>query len=739
MSNLPSSFGNFLIYDYTGRESSTTYALPFTPLTFVPILDDSSELLSNKRIVWDFGDNTTAESITAIHAYGDIGTYDVTCYLYDKNGESYKSTFTRPVTIQNYITDSILIKAPEESNYTIVAGKLQKPFVVTNTISWQGVQSDPTNNIPIISYVSGGNCFDYFRDKVYSKKYAHLYPYFSTYLLLTSGENKTEYVEVSSFTTNTTPIFIKLQDSDIVRCESSDVGAFFCGLTGSREVFFKTDVNTPGANVFFGYQPNTLRPFSNTSTVGVSIKVDPNQAYNRLSISSNGLDSEGVTSDIFNIGKIKFNNTKIGFVITVKDAENFTVKGIPQLTNVNLSLKSGDITYADAVFTQLTDLSSIPLGGFYKGYLTTNIPGGAENVYIRANATVNGTPLVGDSNTFNIYPAEGVYKIAKKGEDIDLKQKFKEIAFQPLFLDKKILFDDFLGSIFGDLSSSQTSIGKSTYEKIENFVNNNSTLDYSNINQLEALLKTIDVDLAKFSTNNLNFPVEMGRLVNLLSINYSRLRGGINSYNTNFKTYGYLNNPDYGINLGPSVPLNYTLDPEINLVAFEKFSGTYKKVNTFGLSGMQLKEKFWTFDLPQTPTIVTGFTVDSITPQEIYLEWRGTSVEDISFNSNTPVTITTPTINSFTGMPRLIDYSDNWGWGLILPSDGYEVNLENYYLFYEYKDIINGTTVNNIINYNDFNTTLMYTNSSYTDWSKPDGIISNMLTKQLYDGLDLFL
>lgn len=737
MSNLPSSFGDFLIYDYTGKESSTTYALPFTPLTFVPKLDNDSELLSNKRIVWDFGDNTTTEAITATHAYTDIGTYTVTCYLYDKNGESYKSTYDKNVVIKNYITDSILIKAPEEANYTITAGKIQKPFIITNTISWQNIQNDPNGNISIVSYTSGGNCFDYFRDDIYSKKYAHLYPYFSTYLLLTSSENRTEYVEVSSFTTNTTPVYIKLQDNEIVRCNSTDIGAFFCGVEGSREVFFKTDVNTPGANVFFGYQPDTLKPFSNTSTVGVCIKVDPNQDYNRLSISSNGLDSEGATSDIFNIGKTKFNNTKIGFVITVKDSDNFTVKGIPQLTNVNISLTDGNTTYNDVAFIRLNSLSSIPLGGFYKGYLVANIPGGAENVYITASTIVNGVTLIGSSNTFNIYPSEGVYKIAKKGEDIDFKQKFKEIAFQPLFIDKKILFDDFLGSIFGDLSSSQTSIGKSTYEKIENFVNNNATLDYSNINQLEALLKTIDVDLAKFSTNNLNFPAEMGRLVNLLSINYSRLRGGINSYNNNFKTYGYLNNPQYGKNLGEGVGLDYNIIPGVDLVAFEKFSGTYKRVNTFGME--DYPEKFWTFELSESPATITDLQVETLVQQDVYLEWSRTNAADITFLSNTPTTITTPVISNFTGDGKLINYNDSWGWGLILPPDGYGANLENYYLFYEYKDEVDGTLTNNIINYNDSNTTLTYSNSSYNDWSKPDGIISNMLAKQLYDGLDLFL
>jgi len=60
----------FYVKDYTGQESYSSYALPITPLTFIPNLTDGIEdFISNKRIVWDFGDGTTTETITARHAY----------------------------------------------------------------------------------------------------------------------------------------------------------------------------------------------------------------------------------------------------------------------------------------------------------------------------------------------------------------------------------------------------------------------------------------------------------------------------------------------------------------------------------------------------------------------------------------------------------------------------------------------------------------------------------------------
>jgi hypothetical protein len=176
------------------------------------------------------------------------------------------------------------------------------------------------------------------------------------------------------------------------------------------------------------------------------------------------------------------------------------------------------------------------------------------------------------------------------------------------------------------------------------------------------------------------------RLLDLLSINHSKLFGTKNQFNQNFKSFGYLNNEIYGSNLGEEVSIYYTVTAGMDIVAFEKFSGNYKLLNTY---------------LPlcaSTVTVSAGNTYN------------------------------------------LIDYNDTWGWGLVLPNDeyGYGVNLSNYYLFYKHIPTINGTIADGVINFNDVNNTLSYTNSSYQAWSGEDGIISNILTYQIYKGLNLF-
>lgn len=718
MNNINTVYSFFYTKDYTGGFSVSSYALPFTPLTFIPRLNDVENFLSNKKIVWDFGDGTTTTAVTATHFYNDAGKYKVTCYLYDKNGEGYYDSFSQNVIIKNYLTDNISLSTNNTTSYILTAGKFLNPIIFTNAISWQALDS-PADNKSVTVYISGSNSYDYFRDNIATTHYGHLYPYSSVYLLLTGLNNLTEFVEVSSFETISTPIYIKLSGTTIVTTDKYDTDSFFCGIIGTRDLYYKDDKpNT--VNVMLGYEPGELRPFSNTSTVGYTVSVVSNTDYDHLSITSNGIDEEGTTDTTFNINKNKFSYTKIGFVVKIKDSENFTIKNAPLIDNgITLTLTNGTTTYSsilidstlitESFFNLLTEestsialestfgeydvyffsnfgkLSSLDSGGFFKGYMISNLNTLAENVFISAGYVVGSKFISGTSSTFNLYPSGGTYNIAKRGEDFDFKKTFKSVALQPLFVDDKVLIDDFIGSIFGDLSAAQTSIGKTTYEKIKNFVDNNAILDYSNVNQLISILKSLNLDDIKFTSYNLNYPAEIGRLINLLSIKHSKLFGSQNVFNEDFLSYGYLNSNFYAKNLGNEVSINYTVTAGQDLISFEKFSGKYRRLNSY----------------------------------------NPLSSSNISISAN----------NTY----NLIDYNNSWGWGLILPDNGYGSSIENYYLFYEYTPNINGTITDSVINFTDPNTTLSYTTSSYSDWSEQNGIISNIISKELYKGLDLFV
>jgi hypothetical protein len=432
--------------------------------------------------LWDFGDGTNTEAITAKHAYKLPGRYKVTCYLYDRHGNSYYDSFAQNVDIYNYIPDYISINYSTSAS-TLTCGKISNPITVYRGTSFQSF-TNGRPDLSIVPFASGSiENTNFFDTNIVSKYYSHLYAYSSFYLKLTGSRGLTEFLEVSSFETSSTPLYCRLVDSDVQMCSRSDQGSFFCGTTGKRDVFFKSDIPCSNINLFFGLQPGALRESCNTTTVGVSARVIENTDLDHLSISSNGLDGEGETSLLFPISRNKFSNTEISFTVRVKDSTNFTIKNLPVIDDIDLVLTDGTTVYP-AIFKPSTDtLPTQAQNGVYLGVvvLDTNIT--CQNVFISAGTTINSKRLIGTSNTFNIY-TDGVYNIAKKGEDIDFVQAFKDISLQPHFLNNPALYDAFLDSIFGSISSSQSSIGKVTHEKIENFVSNTASFEYANVDRL---------------------------------------------------------------------------------------------------------------------------------------------------------------------------------------------------------------------------------------------------------------
>ena len=676
MSNINTVYNYFDTYNYSGTLNTSSYALPFAKFTFKPRLDNvTSTLYSVKRILWNFGDGTITEAVTATHSYSEPGSYKVTNTLYDVNGNSYFNTFQQTVDVYDFIPTNIGISVGNTQNYILTAGRINNSLQITNSLPYHLLR-DKDDNKTIVAYCSGSNS-DYFSTNLINTPYGYLHPYTSFYTLETGLNNLTEFVEVSSFRTTTVPYYCKLNNNIIQYTDSTDTEAFFCGIEGSRTIYFKSDKPVDRVNLMFGYEQGSILKDTNTSTIGVCAQVVSNNDYNTLSINSNGITSEGETSELFLISKNKFANTKVGFVVKVKDTLNFTNKTFPANDVVRFSLTDGLTTFSNVqFFTNYNELSTLSYGAI-KGYFIADLPF-TSNVFLSAvfvNLNISGT-----SNTFNIYPKD-YYTIAKRGEDIDMTQQYKDIAFQPLFLDNPVLFDNFLNSIVGDLSSHVgDSLGKRPYEKIENFVDNNASIDYSSIQSLVSINDMVGNTNVRFDRSNYLYPAEVGRLIDICSVNFSRLRGAADIFDQDFKTYGYQNRETYGKNLGQEVTINYTVTAGTNLVAFEKYSGKFTLLNTY-------------FPLVNYPSAVTY---------------------------------------------KLSSYNDTWGWGLVLPSGITPDTIGAFYLFYEHVPTLSGTVANSVINYDDITNTISQSITSYTEWSQPDGIIANLISNQLYTGLDLF-
>ena len=91
----------------------------------------------------------------------------------------------------------------------------------------------------------------------------------------------------------------------------------------------------------------------------------------------------------------------------------------------------------------------------------------------------------------------------------------KDLRFQEILIDKNVFFSDFMGSIFGGVSGSHTLLGKKVYEKIFNFVQNNSDIDFCDVNGLLNLADMADEHGLVFNEAKLRDPVQIKRTIDL--------------------------------------------------------------------------------------------------------------------------------------------------------------------------------------------------------------------------------
>ena len=714
----------FYVRDYTGTETYESYALPFTPLTFAPNLEDGiADFVSNKRVVWDFGDgSTTVETVTAQHAYDKPGRYKVTCFLYNEEGTGYFDTFHSKVEIKDFIEDKLVINSSTDIVHN--TGEITNPITVERYNSFR--VGTPT----IVAYASGATDNDLFSNGYADETYGHLKPSTSFVQIITS--TAVETLDTNTVATVDTPIYIKLDaNNQIVYTDKNDADAFFAGLTGTGDVYFRSDFEGT-YNLLLGFEQGSLFDNTNSTTYGAKASINESNTYDNLTITSNGIDD----GSIFNIGKTKFAGTKTAFVVKVKDASNYTQKNMPLLSTTDASLDlylTDGTTVYDAEFTSnFQELSTLDKGGFYKGYFTTDNQTTLENVYLSAYSEITDSaePFHGGvSTTFTIYPSS-FYTVSKQNEQIDFKDTFKEIAVQPLFSDARVLMSDFLGSIFGDLSSAQDSVGKATYEKIQNFFDNNSTIDESNIEQLDSLLQLLDLpELNKYS-----LPPKLMRLMDLLSISKSKLFGRRNRDNTHYQTYGYRFNDFYGENLGETLSAGSKIIVGENIVAHEKYSGEFITLNT----SLPLSAAITPSVQTTTGYIYVTTSGQLLSAESVELD-EGTEIEQEQLPNSDIITenglqILTDALSSNSSFYSLSDYSSSWGWPLL---SGGGRDIMDIYNFYYQRETV-GDIHDSIIDWTDPNTTISYNLTSYEDWSKNNGTMSNIFAQSLYEGLELF-
>ena len=403
------------------------------------------------------------------------------------------------------------------------------------------------------------------------------------------------------------------------------------------------------------------------------------------------ITSNGITNGEFNLYPIKFTNENVNFVASLQDASGNDVKDyqLLQFNNFTFYLQhlsgDGSIISNNVVYeSNFGSLSSLIQGGFFKGTFTSYVT--ALSVNLVAILKTDNLNLTGVSTTFSLYPTGGIYQLRKIHENFDQTAAYLDLATQPVLQDNPVFFQSLLGQIVGNANSDPNTLGIETFEKISNYVSNINDIDYSNLNQLKSLLDNINSTYQDF---NYVYPPSLRRLTDMLSVKHKKLFGQTNQWQGNFDNNGYNNTRIYGKNKGQQLDFNTTVlsagvtgQPNY-IITYEIFSETYNLVNTNLLN-------------------LTSYQT------------------------------TTNTVSTY----PLSAVDNTWGWGLVLPNDR-NVDPGIYYNFYQYVPGIQGSLLQQFIDFNNPNNTLSITNSAYTDYVGEGGIMDNILLDNIYTGLNL--
>lgn len=225
----------------------TGYTMEPTPFTFTVVLsslDNTNIGPSLNNLIWDLGDGTTAVGVSVTKQYQYPGEYEITTIFTDQNGQTYKNKLSQKIKVINYIPDSLMwytetIADSQGGKPEIcLAGRPSEPLTIYRTNSWQTwptVSGDGGYHINL--YAQGSRSRPITQDQYWSNADTHLVP---GWRFVESKESTVPVERVQ--TENNEYIYVKVQDGELVRAESTDSSAFFAGTSGAKTVHYLDDM-----------------------------------------------------------------------------------------------------------------------------------------------------------------------------------------------------------------------------------------------------------------------------------------------------------------------------------------------------------------------------------------------------------------------------------------------------------------------------------------------------------------
>jgi uncharacterized protein YneR len=671
MSKINTTYALFDVHDYKNESVLSSYNLDITPLTFKADLPSTSFYsdINKLEALFDFGDGTTGTGLTASHTYTLPGEYKVRMIINDCENNTLLASYSVDINIYDYLENTFSVEI-EDNILPLSAGEFSKPITITNKAPFY----QESNNI--FYTVSGLTIPNYFDLTPY--KFNHLQKYYSFYeKSYIENLSANEYNEIPFISVSGTNIYVKLSGNEIVDAKSTDIDSVFVGTSGRESYYFLSDQLTSeriiinlfkDRNKIFSKNSSldySLNDYNNNLSISLTANVGTTSLSTNLrslTINDNGLTEEGDDeAQIFDISPVQFKKAPIPFFVKPTSISNYTVKDLTLNGSISGRLYDSNNQEVNTSYYSISSLNSSISGidtdyWFYGNLTYDDGLSGFDSFTLGVSAEFANTSetfqLTGESVSFSIYPKD-YYYFAKTNEDVDYTEIFKSLRFQEILLDKNILFDDFIGSIFGNLSSDNSSLGKTLNEKIFNFINNNTNIDTCNLNSLISISNQLDEDANVYDESLFNFPPAIVRLMNMFSTDYNQFKGTSNKFKENFNDRGITTRDKYGKNLGSEIDTySYTVTAGTDIVALEKFSNNYSLLNTY---------------------------------QPIC------AVDALQY--------------------KLSEFNNDWGWPLVLPNNFITTDLSKFYTFYEYTSGFEGTVYDGILNYTDILNTFDITTS----------------------------
>lgn len=194
--------------------------------------------------------------------------------------------------------------------------------------------------------------------------------------------------------------------------------------------------------------------------------------------------------------------------------------------------------------------------------------------------------LTGCSDEFTLLPQVGTHDIMKTGEDINFAEIIRSYMQQPSMKDREKLYDEFLNGVFGGSTSDATSMGKRIYERIENFVDNHADVDICTIQALYSLADMVNYRLEKLDAV---IPAELTRILDTLSVKFTKLRGTLTNYQDDFEKFGNFEQDSVGVNLGSELMFILDYDPTRSYATgdYVHYNGEYYQTKKIARPGTQ--------------------------------------------------------------------------------------------------------------------------------------------------------